>query len=228
MIHQFIFASPKPGLSSEAFASYWLSFHAVEFASKIIQIKRYLIALPLGLDSGRDVPDFDGVAEIWLKPEEQIISLQSPEFLNGARADEPRWAAFWLTLALDTDPSILVGEADPPPGSAYAKLYRLVKRRPATPLSQFRESFLAERQECFRPAGLARHLVCLCRDGLYGLGEPRFDAVEVMGFTDAEALAAALDGGLREELRTGLPFVHSDYRFGFTAQEHWVIRPGER
>lgn len=228
MIHQFILAAPKPGLSDEAFASYWLNFHARDYAYKIIQIRSYLVGTPLGLDSGRNAPNFAGIAEIWLKPEEQIPSLQSPEFLNGARADEPRWAAFWLTLALDTDPNILVGEADPPPGSAYAKLYRLLKRRPATALSQFRENFLSDRQEYPRPAGLARHIVGLCRDGLYGLGEPRFDAVEVMGFTDAEALAAALDGGLREEMRAGLPLVHSDYRFGFTAQEHWVIRPGER
>jgi hypothetical protein len=93
LIHQFIFAAPKPDLSSAAFASYWLNFHARDYAAKIPQIRRYLVATPLELDSGRDVPNFAGVAEIWLRPEEQIASLQSPEFIAGARADEPRWAA---------------------------------------------------------------------------------------------------------------------------------------
>lgn len=51
----------------------------------------------------RDVPWFyQGVAEIWLADEAtQLASLQSPEFLQGARADEPRWAAFRRTLIED-------------------------------------------------------------------------------------------------------------------------------
>ena len=41
-------------------------------------------------------PLWSGVAEIWLaNEEEQLASLQTPEFLKGARADEPKWAAFW-------------------------------------------------------------------------------------------------------------------------------------
>ncbi len=40
MIHQFIFAAPKPGLSAAAFTSYWINFHAVDFAAKIPQIRQ--------------------------------------------------------------------------------------------------------------------------------------------------------------------------------------------
>jgi len=221
MIHQFIFAAPKPGLSPEAFASYWLNFHAPDYAARIPQIRRYLVATPLPLDTGRDVPGFAGAAEIWLEADEQIASLQSPEFLQGARADEPRWAAFWQTLALDTDAVVLTGEPEPPAGSAYAKLYGLLKRAPDLTRDAFRERLLADRAGGARAD---RHLIGFCRDGLYGLGEPRFDAVEVLGFADAAALRAALDAGLRERLSAGRPFLHPEYRFGFAAQEHWVIR----
>jgi hypothetical protein len=42
MIHQFIFAGPKPGLSADAFQSYWVNFHAVDYAARIPQIRQYL------------------------------------------------------------------------------------------------------------------------------------------------------------------------------------------
>ena len=104
MIHQLIFAHPRPGLSEEEFQQYWLEVHAVRYASRIPQIRRYLIDTRIPFGQEPEDPLWGGVAEIWLEnEEEQLASLQSPEFLQGARIDEPRWAAFWRTLALDTD-----------------------------------------------------------------------------------------------------------------------------
>src|SRR5262245_29279555 len=104
MIHQHIFAGPKPGMSEADFQDYWIKVHAVKYASRIRQIRRYSISRRLRPSSGDDVRlPFGGIAEIWLENEqEQLASLQSPEFIEGARADEPRWAAFWNTLGLDT------------------------------------------------------------------------------------------------------------------------------
>src|ERR1700674_1544279 len=104
MIHQFILAGPKPGLSTDAFQSYWVNFHAVDYAAKIPQIRQYLVATREPVVAGRDVDFFQGIAEIGLaSDEEQNPSLRSSEFLNGARLDEPRWAAFWRTFVLDTE-----------------------------------------------------------------------------------------------------------------------------
>jgi hypothetical protein len=230
MIHQFIFAGPKPGLTPEAFNSYWLNFHAVDFAAKIPQIRQYLVATRLPVSTGRDLPFFEGAAEIWLRNDaEQIASMQSPEFLLGARADEPRWAAFWQTLALDTDPQVLHNLSAPQPWPAFAKLYILMKRSPDLSLEAFRDALLAERRSAdARLDGIVRHLVGFARAGLYGIGEPRFDAVEVLSFASAETLQAQLAGPLREPLHRGLSFVDDRYLFTFAAQEHWVIRPGER
>jgi EthD domain len=41
MIHQLIFAHPKPGMSEKDFQDYWVNVHAVNYASKIPQIKKY-------------------------------------------------------------------------------------------------------------------------------------------------------------------------------------------
>ena len=43
MIHQMIFAAPKPGMTEQEFCDYWLDVHAVKFASKIPQIRKYKI-----------------------------------------------------------------------------------------------------------------------------------------------------------------------------------------
>lgn len=124
MIHQLIFARPKPGMTEEAFQRYWLEVHAPKFASKIPQIQRYLIDTRIPFqDKGQD-PLFSGIAEIWLENEkEQLESLQTKEFLQGARADEPNWAAFWATLALDTTAHVLLDGPPPrssPPGSNWS------------------------------------------------------------------------------------------------------------
>jgi hypothetical protein len=230
MIHQFIFAGPKPGLADDAFTSYWINFHAVDYAAKIPQIKQYLVAARLPVKTARDVPWFyQGVAEIWLADEAaQLASLQSPEFLQGARADEPRWAAFWRTLVLDTEAQLLKddGAARAPP--EYAKIYVLLKRRPELALAAFRRTLIDDRAGLAKRFGFDRHLVGFSRDPLYAFGEPAFDAVESLSLRDPAAIEALLgDGGFTAAL-TARPYVHETYAFNFVARERWIIPPGVR
>jgi hypothetical protein len=56
MIHQFTFAGPKPGLPAEAFQSYWVNLPAIDFASKIPQIRQYLVAPRVHVSYPREVP----------------------------------------------------------------------------------------------------------------------------------------------------------------------------
>jgi EthD domain len=229
MIHLFIFAGPKPGLSGPAFTSYWINFHSVDYAAKIPQIRQYLVSERVHLRGARDLPFFEGVAEIWLENEtEQIASLQSPEFLDGARRDEPRWAAFWNTLVLDTEAQVLREFAGPQPWPAFVKLYTLIKRRPDLPLERFRRTLLGERLAWPAPDGLERHLVALARTSLYGLGEPRFDAIEALSFRGKEPIAALLGSNGFLDALSGPAGADPRYLFTFVGQEHWIIRPGER
>lgn len=229
MIHQFIFAAPKPGLSAEAFQSYWVNFHAVEFAAKIPQIQQYLVATRVRVPSPCEVPSFEGVAEIWLaSEEEQLASMQTPEFLQGARLDEPRWAAFWQTLVLDTDP--VVTQACQRLAEGSTKVYVLLKRRPGMELDEFRDSLVdAQEGSATRLPCLEGSLVGLARRALYSLGEPRFDAVEVWWFRAPQGVRDAFTS--EEFLRTQAAWhrlVDERYLFTFVGQEHWIIRPGER
>ncbi len=201
----------------------------MDYAAKIQQIRRYLVGTRLPLALPRQLPFFEGVAEIWLANEaEQLASLQSPEFLQGARADEPRWAAFWQTLAIDTDPH-MVHEADGLQSDKdLLKLYLLLKRRPGSSRQAFRDALLQSRRPPVPPNGSVRHQIGFTRSVLYGIGEPRFDAIESLAFAGEQDLLACLAGPVGTSLRQGWPFLDPRYVFVFAAQDHWVIRPGER
>ncbi len=231
MIHQLIFAAPKPGMSEAEFQNYWLNVHAVQYASKIPQIRRYMIdtRIPFGPDEGD--PKWSGVAEIWLaNEEEQLASLQTKEFLDGARLDEPRWAAFWRTVVLDTDAHVIregpTLTADP----TWVKLILLVKRKEGLPLREFRDRSLGKHAELMQEVpGVRRYLQGHARDALYGIGEAVLDAAYQIWFDDEAALSAALDSPeFRRAMEDLEAFVEPRYLHRMVTREHWVIGPESR
>lgn len=230
MIHQLIFAAPKPGMSEAEFQDYWLNVHAVKYASKIPQIKKYMIDTRVPLDSDDGEPLWSGVAEIWLRNEkEQLESLQTPEFLEGARLDEPHWAAFWRTVVLDTDAHELVAGPQVSP-EAGVKLIVLVKRRAGLPLEEFRVYSLEQHAGLVRQVpGLRRYVQCHTRDGFYGIGEAVLDAAFQLWFHDLPALEAAWESAEFKQVITDLEsFVEPRYVHRMVTQEHWVIGPESR
>jgi uncharacterized protein (TIGR02118 family) len=231
MIHQLIFAAPKPGMTEREFQDYWLDVHAVEYASKIPQIRKYLIdkRIPFpGEDPGAE-PLWSGVAEIWLaNEEEQLASLQTDEFLNGARLDEPKWAAFWRTLVLDTDAHVVREGAALTPDPV--KLIVLVKRREGLPLKEFREHSRDKHAELVAEVpGLRRYVQGYTRDGAYGIGEAVLDAAYQLYFDDVDALSAALESPEFRRAEEDLgAIVEPRYVHRLLFTEHWVIGPQAR
>ena len=182
MIHQLIFAAPRPGLSPAMFQDYWIHVHAQDFASKIPQIKKYKVSRIF--TEGEDLA-FHGMAEIWLENEaEQLESLQSSEFINGARADEPKWAAFWASLCLDTTTQPII-EA---PAQYTHKRVILMKRKGGIPLSVFRKYALDTLGNAAQAVGdVQGACLCIANDGLYALGEARFDGAFQLWFSNRSA-----------------------------------------
>jgi hypothetical protein len=226
MIHQFILAAPKPGMTTEAFQTYWVHVHAVKFASRIPQIRRYLIDTRIEFDGDVGSPPLphQGIAEIWLDNEqEQLASLQTDEFIHGARADEPNWAAFWLAIVVDTTAHEIVPGMPSPDG---VKITTLLKRRPGMSLVDYRAASLAQ----YAPVaaelpGLRRHLHCHTRDGAYVFGESSFDSVEQWWFDDPEFLRAALRSPQFTDRVAPARAALTDprYVFSLTARENWVV-----
>ncbi|MEW2247595.1 MULTISPECIES: EthD domain-containing protein [unclassified Streptomyces] len=225
MIHQLIFAHPKPGMSEKEFQDYWVDVHAVQYASKIPQIKKYLIDTRIPFGPEPDDPLWSGIAEIWLENEqEQLASLQTPEFLEGARLDEPRWAAFWRTVVLDTDAHVLRAGDHPAPPEGV-KLVLLAKRSNGTSVEAFRyRSLGAHAEQMLDVPGLRRYLQCFTRDGAYAIGEALLDAAYLLSFDSVEALEKAVDSpqfaAAVEDLKQ---FVEPRYLHRMAVREHWVI-----
>ncbi|MEO6082645.1 MAG: EthD family reductase [Umezawaea sp.] len=231
MIHQLIFAYPRPGMTEAEFQAYWLDVHAVRYAAKIPQIRKYLIDTRIPFGAEDSDPLWSGVAEIWLRNgEEQLASLQTEEFLQGARLDEPKWAAFWRTLVLDTTAHVLV---EPPRHEGTGdgvKLIRLVKRQEGVSLQSFRELSLGKHAQLVAEVpGLRGYLQGHTVDGAYGIGEATLDAAYQLWFDDVDALTAALASPefqrADDELRS---FVQDRYLHELVTKEHWVIGPEER
>ena len=233
MIHQLIFASPKPGMSEQEFQDYWINVHAVKYASKIPQFRRYMIdaRIPFGAEES-EAPLFSGVAEIWLKnEEEQLASLQSREFLEGARADEPNWAAFWRTVVLDTTTHILMEEYPFQKDSSMVKLFILVKRKAGMPLAEFRQKMLeSHAPNVMKLPGLRRYFQCHLRDSFYSVGEALLDCVSQLWFDDIEALEKAYKSPEYEkEIKPDFAnLFEPKYIHTMVTDEHWIIGPENR
>lgn len=232
MIHQHIYASPKPGMSEAAFQRYWLETHAVHFAAKIPQIKKYKIDTRIDWKGESKPPMWSGIAEIWLRNEkEQLESLQTPEFLGGARLDEPKWAAFWNTLVLDTDTHVVQAGSPETRDCPGVKLLVLTKRKPGMTVGDYRKHTLgALRGADQKIAGLQRCWQCFTRDAWYAAGEPRFDGITHLWFDDLGTMEEILTvEDCKEAFIPGAKaFVEPRYVFTMATREHWVIGPEQR
>jgi hypothetical protein len=229
MIHQFIYAGPRPGWPAERFQNYWLQEHSIRYAAKIQQIRQYLVGPRQRLNLPNEVPFFEAVAEIWLKdPAEQLASLESVEFLKGARADEPNWAAFWQTFVHESYSELVKGQVDA--SKNIFKVYLFLRRRNAANLEDFRQTLRGTVREAISAVpGLTLHISAPARDELYGFGEPRLDAIEVLGFSAERDVLRAKPSREWAGLFDNLNHVaESRYFFTFAARENWIIRPGDR
>lgn len=232
MIHQHIWASPKPGMTEAAFQDYWLNLHAVNFAAKIPQIRKYMLDLRVDFDAYPLPVIWGGIAEIWLRnEEEQVASLQTPEFLEGARLDEPKWAAFWNTLVLDTDQHILRDDLRDNLTPDTAKVVTVIRRQPGVTVEDFRARLLdAYAGALDGTPGLRRLEICTTRDSWYGLGEPRFDAVLHGWFDSADALATGVmsDYFANTVRPSEAKTFDLKHRHSMVVKPHWIIGPAER
>jgi hypothetical protein len=228
MIHQFIFAHPRPGMTEQEFQRYWVEVHAVRYTSRIPQIRRYLIDTRIPLPDDSSDPLWSGVAEIWLaNEEEQIESLQSEEFLQGARLDEPNWAAFWRTLVLDTTAHEVLPGPPETRDSGMTKLLVFFKRREGLPLDSFRSYCVGPHAaKAMELPGLRRYSQGHVRDGFYAIGEAVLDCVEQFWFDNLDAALAAQQSVQQNIVAADYRlFAEERYIHRMLVNEHWIIGP---
>lgn len=232
MIHQFVFARAKPGMTEEDFQDYWVNTHAPQYASKIPQFRRYMINLRIPMEPGPNTFPFQGAAEIWFDSEQdELASLQSREYVEGARLDEPNWAAFWQTLLLDTTTHEVLPGPPLTVNSNSVKLLFPVKRRQGMPLEDFRAySLEVHAPKVLSLPQLVRYHECHVVDASYGTGEAVLDGVGVLWFQDLQGLRDAVVSREYKDLVSTdfAAFADQRYVHRMAAREVWIIGPEPR
>ncbi len=231
MLHQLIFAAPKPGMSEADFQDYWVHKHAVQYASKIPQIRSYCVDTRIKLPDETTTPLFSGIAEIWLDDAAALLeALQSPELIKGARADEPNWAAFWQTVALNTETHVVLSGPAPGRDGPPIKVVALMKRKAGTSMAAFRERALQDHATTVQQvAGLRRYHQCHVPDLFSATAETPFDGVDILWFDDVPAGIAALEQiYTAEAARPALSaLIELKYLHVMLTRENWIIDPSE-
>jgi len=180
MIHQHILASPRPGMNEAEFQDYWRYVHALKYARKIPQIRKYKVNSRLDIPGQPQELAYSGVAEIWLDDEKaQADSIKTPEFLDGALKDEKNWAAYWQTVGIDTNAKEVYGSDPSNEEFPEYKLMIFLKRDRSMSLEQFRSSYTGDYSFSLKSiSSVLRVLTCLTRDTAYSNGgNPPFDAI---------------------------------------------------
>jgi hypothetical protein len=233
MIHQHIFASPRPGMSEQEFQDYWRYIHAIKYAMPIPQVKKYKIGLRINMPQIYNSISYSGVAEIWLNNEqEQAESLLTPEYIEGAKKDEKRWAAAWQTLVLDTDPTTLYELTPQEHDEQEYKIMVLLKRKEGMSLSQFRDYIVNNNAEIIvKTPGLIRNHCCFAKDTYYeGKNEPPFDYIGHFAAESMLELKKMLCSDYWESK------VHTDFlkiadewiHVSMATRSEWIIGPIQR
>ncbi|MFQ5828803.1 MAG: EthD domain-containing protein, partial [Candidatus Methylomirabilia bacterium] len=80
MVKTVAFFKRRPGMSVEAFATYWRTTHA-EIVSRLPSIRRYVQSHTLLSGYRKGEPVYDGVAELWFDDTQVMRTLvQTPEY----------------------------------------------------------------------------------------------------------------------------------------------------
>jgi len=213
-------------MSEEDFHNYWVNFHAVKYASKIKQIKKYLVCTRLSCKGAIDPPIWNGCAEIWLENEEELIaSLQSKEFIKGAKQDEPNWAAFWNTLVLNTCTKVSQLPNNYSSTKNAIKLALILKRRAGLSIEEFRNQWISFHAPLIlNIPGVRGFQQCTILEKLYNWGEPRYDGIQYMWFDSVSEIENALLSHECQNFMAHLShLVETKYLYSIVLQEHWII-----
>lgn len=230
MIHQLIFAAPRPGLTAQQMNEHWVHVHAPRFAGRIPQFKQYCVDTALDLPGASKAP-WSGIGEIWFaNDQDQLASVQSAEYLEGARPDEPNFVAIWQLLVLDTQPHELRAPVAADGGRPGVKLVVLAKRASGSSRGEFRQRSLDEHAATvLEIPGLRGYQQNHARDGHYAVGEAPLDAAYELWFDGADELAAASATPEYAKAFADLEtFVEPRYTHIMAVRENWIIGPVDR
>ncbi|MGE0823927.1 MAG: EthD family reductase [Candidatus Binatia bacterium] len=224
MVHLLFLMRRKPGLSRAECQRHWREIHA-PLAQRIPGMRRYVQSHVIA--AANEETPYDGAAEIWVNDETAATTVfQSKEYKEGAYLDEPKFVDIKSALRLQTEDRMIFAGAPMSKTEGLVKRMSFIKRKPG----MSREEFSCYWQDVHGPIasklpGLRRYLQCHTLPSMYANGEPPFDGVAQVWFTDTAALDKAFSSRvyLEEARPDGQKFIAPDGVMGLLIQENRVI-----
>lgn len=192
MIKGIALIARKPGMAEAEFHRYWREVHG-PIALRISNLRRYVQShrLPAPVPGFDQVP-WDGVAEVWFDSLADLERMpQNPEYVEGARADEPNFIDTTKLAFLATREHVLIEEQPVTRDTRWVKAIFLLKRRPDLSVAQFQEYWLnGHAPQIPRDMGVLRYVQCHQLPETYPQGTPTYDGMAELSFADHAAFMA--------------------------------------
>lgn len=228
MIKGIALIAKKPEVSEAFFHRYWRDTHGplalrIKALHRYQQCHRIAPAVP-GFES---VP-YDGVADIWVENLDVIRDFpDNPDYVNGARADEPNFLDQSKLAFLATREHVLIE------GSRIAKDTRLIKaifllrRLKGMSVTDFQTYWLhTHGPQIPRDAGVVRYVQCHQCPETYAADEPAYDGTAELYFENVAAFAAYWNSPrIQAIFAADAPRFMDPSSTAFLAEEYRVLWP---
>jgi uncharacterized protein (TIGR02118 family) len=193
MIKTLAFVHRRPGTTSQEFADYWVTVHALLVASRMPGLRKYEVNVAFQPPDAADPPAWDGVAILGfddLAARERAhasAEFQDPE----RRASSERLLDLANTASIWAEEHVVV-DAGRPSGGNLVKQFALVRRRPGLSHAEFADYWVNVHGPLVKPrlVGLRKYVlnVAIARPN----APPEWDGVVELGFDDYPALRRAM------------------------------------
>jgi uncharacterized protein (TIGR02118 family) len=220
MIHVHYFITRKKSLDEAAFHRYWRETHA-PIVKRIRQLQMYVQSHRVPYAGSTS--SYDGEAEVLLDSLDAMAELRkSPEYLNGALADEHNFIDLRRVEAMATRDHLIV---DGPIGGSLIKGVYQLQRRDGMSVEEFRNYWIEVHGGLgSKLPGLRRYVQSHLVDEAYMYVRPYFDGVAQLWFDSTNSMRAAFDSPAGKALAADGPmFIDMPALRMFVAQEHVVI-----
>lgn len=192
MIKGFAALTKKTGLSKADFHTHWRDIHGplglrIKTLRAYVQSHRTDDVVP-----GFDQCPYDGVAEIWYDDLETMLGMaEDPDYINGAKADEPNFIDTDALLFLATKEHVFIEGPRIDKETPLIKALFLLKRLPGMSVAEFQDYWInGHAPQIPTDAGIMRYVQCHQIPETYELLAPAYDGVAELSFADFAAFDA--------------------------------------
>ncbi|MFQ5898504.1 MAG: EthD domain-containing protein [Candidatus Methylomirabilia bacterium] len=186
MVKTVAFFKRQPGMSVDAFVTYWRTTHA-EIVAKLPGIIRYVQSHTLPSAYRKGEPVYDGIAELWFDDTQVMRALaQTPEYA-AVRTDEGNFIDPSTMGSIITEEHVIKAGPVPPGG---VKNIAFITHNPGMSIDAFQQYW----RDVHGPLGASipvvrRYVQSHTRRAIYDSGRiPAYDGVALTWFDDTQAM----------------------------------------